>query len=132
MAKQSLYLILNNIRSAHNVVSIFRTADGAGIAKIYLCGITPTPNTEVNDNPSSFHSSGSSSKLSKTALGAEKSVPWEYHKQAWRPLEKLASEKIQIVALEQSPASVDYRKFKPQFPLALIVFFQMLTFPEGA
>jgi 23S rRNA (guanosine2251-2'-O)-methyltransferase len=54
--------ILDNIRSAWNVGSIFRTADGIGMSKLYLCGITPTP-----DNP----------KVTKTALGAETSLPWE-------------------------------------------------------
>ncbi len=60
----SLHLLLDNIRSLHNVGSIFRTADGAGVGHLYLCGITPTP-----DNP----------RLAKTALGAQNSVSWSYH-----------------------------------------------------
>ncbi|MBI2064071.1 MAG: TrmH family RNA methyltransferase [Candidatus Yanofskybacteria bacterium] len=121
MPKQELYLILNNIRSAYNIGSIFRTADGVGISKIYLCGISPTP--EVNDNPSSLRSSGSSSKLSKTALGAEKTVPWEYHKQALRLIKKLKNQNsnLKIIGLEQTNKSMNVFKFKPQFPLALIV-----------
>ena len=60
-------VLLDNIRSSYNVGSIFRTADGAGIKQIHLCGITPTP---IN------------SKVAKTALGAEKSVHWTYSKNA--------------------------------------------------
>lgn len=100
MKKQEIYLILHNIRSAYNVGSIFRTADAAGVNKIYVCGYSPTPDDK---------------KVAKTSLGAEKSVPWEYYKQAWRLLEKLQGEKVQIVALEQTKKSVDYRRFKPKF-----------------
>jgi tRNA G18 (ribose-2'-O)-methylase SpoU len=106
MKGQEIYLILHNIRSAYNVGSIFRTADAAGVKKVYLGGYTPTP----TDN-----------KVKKTALGAEKTVPWEYYKQTWRLLEKLEKEGVQIVALEQTKKSTDYRKFKPRFPLALVV-----------
>lgn len=106
MPEQELCLILHNIRSAYNVGSIFRTADGAGITKIYLCGISPTPKD---------------TKVIKTSLGAEKTIPWEYYKQTWRLLNKLTKERINIVALEQTPNSIDYRKFKPRFPLALLV-----------
>ena len=91
-----LYLILHNIRSAYNVGSIFRTADAAGVAKIYLCGITPTP-------------------AQKTALGAEATVPWEHVAQTWRLLEKLKKEKMHIYALEQHTASKNLFKFKPKF-----------------
>lgn len=108
---QEIYLVLHNIRSAYNVGSIFRTADGAGVSKIYLCGYTPTPDKDL--------------KISKTALGAEKNIPWEHHKQTWRLLEKLSAgggkDGFQIVALEQTKDSIDYRKFKPRFPLVLIL-----------
>ncbi len=101
-----MYLILHNIRSAYNVGSIFRTADAAGVDKIYVCGYSPTP---------------ADKKVAKTSLGAEKTVPWEYHKQTWQLLKKLKADGMQIVALEQTKKSVDYRRFKPKFPLALIV-----------
>ena len=60
-------VILNNIRSLYNVGSIFRTADGAGVEKLWLCGITGYP---------------PNSQISKVALGAEERVPWEYHQDA--------------------------------------------------
>jgi len=110
-----LFLILHSVRSAYNVGSIFRTADAAGINKIYVCGYSPTPDNK---------------KVVKTALGAERLVPWEYHKQTWRLMEKLnppsprlrkGRGRVQIVALEQTKKSVDYRRFRPRFPMALVV-----------
>ena len=105
MSKKEIIVVLDNIRSRENVGSIFRTADAVGVSKIYLCGITPTPPHE---------------KISKTALGAEMYVSWEYHKQAWRLLEKL-KKNINIVALEQTKESIDLFKFKPKFPLVLVL-----------
>ena len=104
-------MVLHNIRSAHNVGSIFRTAAAVGVAKIYLCGYTPTPPNE---------------KISKVALGAEKTVPWEQYKQTWRLLSSFAKtsedeEKVQIVALEQDKRAIDYRKFKPEFTMVLVL-----------
>ncbi|MDO8529878.1 MAG: RNA methyltransferase [bacterium] len=104
--KGTFFVVCDNIRSLENIGSIFRTADALGVDKIYLCGISGRPPHE---------------KISKTALGAEKTIPFEHHKQLFRLLEKLKKEKVRIVALEQSKKSVDYRKFKPRFPLALII-----------
>lgn len=98
--------LLNNIRSLHNVGSIFRTADGVGIGKLYLCGITGHP---------------PDSKISKTALGAEKEIPWEYHHEARMVLRRLKSEGHQIVLLEQLEQSVPYEDFEPVAPLCLVI-----------
>jgi len=106
MQKKKFYVICDNIRSLENIGSIFRTADAFGADKIFLCGICGIP---PND------------KISKTALGAEKTIPWEYAKQTGRLIDKLKKEKINIIALEQDEKSIDCRKFKPVFPLALIV-----------
>jgi 23S rRNA (guanosine2251-2'-O)-methyltransferase len=108
-----LHLVLHNIRSILNVGAIFRTADAVGVKKIYLTGYTPIPETRGRKF--------GNDRLKKTALGAEKTVPWEYHAHAWRLLEKFKTEGIHIVALEQSSKSVDYRHYKPKFPLALVV-----------
>ena len=97
-----LYLILHNIRSLHNVGSIFRTADGTGVKKIYLTGYTPLP-------PDLF---GKARKdLAKTALGAEKSVPWEQQKNLSPLIAKLKKEKLFIVSLEQAKRAVLYNEF---------------------
>lgn len=118
MNNKDIYLVLHNVRSAHNVGSIFRTADAAGVKKIFLCGYTPVPLDEEALTSRRF---GGQEKISKTALGAEKNVPWEQYKQTWRLLEKLNIEKIRIVALEQAPKSINLFSYKPKFPLALIV-----------
>lgn len=104
--KKEIYVVVDNVRSALNVGAIFRTADGAGVDKVFLCGYTPTP-----ENP----------KVVKTALGAEKAMPWERHSQTWRLLDSLRKRGAQTVALEQDKRSVDYKKFKPKFPVALVV-----------
>ena len=99
-------LILPNIRSAHNVGAMFRTADGAGVDKIYLTGYTPCP-----PHP----------RLDKVSLGAEKAVKWEYCKQTGRLLGKLKKMGYNIVALEQTEKSQNIFVWEPKFPLALIV-----------
>jgi 23S rRNA (guanosine2251-2'-O)-methyltransferase len=103
---KSFFVVIDNVRSLENVGSVFRTADAMAVDKIYICGISPTPENI---------------KLAKTALGAEKTVAWAYHKQTWRLLEKLKQQGVCIVSLEQVPTSVTLEKFKPKFPLALVV-----------
>jgi len=103
-------VICDGLRSLFNVGSVFRTADGVGIEKVYLCGITGKPDTDKAER-----------KISKVALGAQKYVQWKYVKQSWRLVEKLKKEGYQIVSLEQTAKSIDYTKFKPKFPLALII-----------
>ena len=103
---KDFYVICDNIRSLENIGSIFRTADAIGATKIFLCGISGRPPHQ---------------KISKTALGAEKNIPFEYHKQTWRLIDKLKKDKITIVALEQDKKAIAYTKLKPTFPLALII-----------
>jgi len=104
--RKEFYVVCDNIRSLENIGSIFRTADALGVSKIFLCGISGKP---------PHH------KISKTALGAEKTIPFEYHRQIGRLIDKLKRDSIKIIALEQDKGAIDYRKFKPRFPLALIV-----------
>jgi len=82
-----LAVLLDNIRSAWNVGSIFRSADGFSFAHVYLCGITPTPDIEA---------------VTKTALGAENSVTWSYHKDAVKLVRGLKKEGWKIWALEEN------------------------------
>lgn len=98
--------VLNNIRSLYNVGSLFRTADGVGVEKLWLCGVTGIP---------------PSNKISKTALGAEKSVPWAFSKDAVSCVRKLKEEGYQIVLLEQTVNSVPYQGFIPEGKVALVV-----------
>lgn len=104
--EEKFILVLPDIRSAHNVGAMFRTADGAGVDKIYLCGYTARP---------------PHTQLDKVSLGAEKWIPWEYHKQTWRALKKLKEKGYNIVALELTDMSKNIFDYKPNFPLALVV-----------
>jgi 23S rRNA (guanosine2251-2'-O)-methyltransferase len=87
-------VLLDNIRSAWNVGSILRSADGFGFTQAYLCGITPTP-----DGPSR-------ETVAKTSLGAEYSVPWSYHKDAVRLVKVLKVEGWKVYALEDDDRAV--------------------------
>ena len=102
------FVIIHDVRSILNVGSIFRTADGAGVSKIYLTGYTPGPDTHPD-------------KLTKTALGAEKSVPWERARRVGDVARKLRGQGVEVVALEQTKNSIDYRKHQPKKDFALIV-----------
>ena len=93
--------VLHNIRSLHNVGSIFRTADAVGVSKIYLCGYTPTPCDEFGLPAGA---------LVKTALGAERTVAWEKCALTPRLLDKLRADGYKIFAVEQSKRSVPYQR----------------------
>lgn len=99
-------LVIPNVRSGHNVGAMFRTADGAGVDKLYLVGYSPCP-----PHP----------QVDKVSLGAEKTVPWEYTKQLGRLIKKLKADGYVIVALEQTKKSVSMYEWRPAFPMALIV-----------
>ncbi|MEN9621639.1 MAG: hypothetical protein RLZZ67_73 [Candidatus Parcubacteria bacterium] len=103
MARQT-YLLLHDIRSVYNVGAIFRTADAVGVTKIYLTGYTPTPVDRFNQPRPDF---------AKCALGSEKTVAWEYAKSPTALITRLKKEGIQVIAVEQSKTSIDYKKVKP-------------------
>lgn len=122
--QKQIYLILHNVRSAHNVGSVFRTADAAGVKKIFLTGYTPAPVDKFEKI---------NSQIQKTALGAEKTIEWEKKKDIGKLITKLQEGKsnyggqTSVIAVEQSPNSTNYRKFRlarhkagPKYPLALI------------
>ncbi len=94
-------VIAHDIRSVHNVGSIFRTADAAGVEKIFLCGITPVPLDRFKKVRADF---------AKVALGAEQSVAWESVPATGDAIARLKKEGWQIFALEQSKQSVPYYK----------------------
>lgn len=92
--------VLDNLRSVYNVGSIFRTANAAGIEKIYLCGTTPTPLDKKGMRRKDF---------AKVALGAEDTVAWEYAESTHDVLKQLKQEGCYIVAIEQHKESTDYK-----------------------
>lgn len=99
-------VVLNNIRSLHNVGSIFRTCDGIGVEKLWLCGITGYP---------------PNAQLAKTALGAQGHVPWEYRADVCSILKELKASNYQIVLLEQTTQSISHDEFEPNGPICLVV-----------
>ena len=91
-------VVLENIRSMHNVGSMFRTADGVGVEKIYLCGYTPSPIHETLGHLRP--------QIEKVALGATQSVAWEKRAVAWRLIDELKNSGHTIIVLEQHTTAV--------------------------
>lgn len=107
-----VFLVLHDIRSTYNVGAIFRTADACGITKIFLTGYTPAPIDQFGR---------ANSGIAKSAIGAEKNIPWEKTNSILTLLNKLKKEGVQIIAIEQDKNSIDYKKVKPKFPCAFIL-----------
>ena len=105
-------LVVPDIRSAQNVGALFRTADAAGISKIYLVGITPAPIDRFGR---------ARTDVAKSALGAEQTLPWEQLSTLPPLLRRLKKEGYQIVAIEQSDTSVDYKKVSIKQNTAFII-----------
>jgi tRNA G18 (ribose-2'-O)-methylase SpoU len=105
-------LILPDIRSAINVGAIFRTADAVGISKIYLTGWTPRPTDKFGRIQKD---------ISKSALGAETWIPWEYKKTLIPLIKSLKKDGYQIISIEQDERAVDYRKVKTSAKIAIIM-----------
>lgn len=97
---QEVALLLHNIRSTHNVGSIFRTADAAGVSQIFLSGYTPLPVDRFGRIQKD---------IAKTALGAETFVPWEKVADVGKKIRALKSEGWRVVGVEQDTRAVDYR-----------------------
>ncbi len=95
-------VILHDIRSHYNVGAIFRTADGAGCEKIYLSGLTPSPVDRFGRPVPEIH---------KTALGAEKIIPWEKTESIIELIKKLQSEGVTVIAVEQAENSLSLDSF---------------------
>ncbi|HEU0120559.1 MAG TPA: RNA methyltransferase [Bryobacteraceae bacterium] len=98
-------VLLDNVRSAYNVGAFFRTADGCALERLYLGGITGPPPQK---------------QISKTALGAEETVPWEHHWDVVPVLDRLRGEGFEIAAVETSVRSVDIFDWQPRFPVCVL------------
>ena len=94
-----LVLVLDNIRSAHNVGSAFRSADAFGVDKLWLCGISAVP---------------PSPEIHKSALGAEDAVPWEHAADTLEVVRQLRAEGYTLIAVEQTVHSVKLGTFRPE------------------
>ncbi len=101
-----VYALLENVRSLYNVGSMFRTADALHVARLYLCGYTGFPPRR---------------EITKTALGAEHTVPWEKHADAVELARNLQAKRMQIVVLEQTDDAVDFWEAPVRFPVCFVV-----------
>lgn len=100
--RHGISVLLDNVRSAWNVGSIFRTADGFGYSHAYLCGITPSPDNDA---------------VKKTSLGAENSVVWTSHLDAVTLAKKLKSDGIELIALEEHERSISLAEISHHIPI---------------
>jgi tRNA G18 (ribose-2'-O)-methylase SpoU len=98
-------ILLDNVRSMYNVGAFFRTADGAGIERLFLSGITARP---------------PKSAITKTALGAELRVPWEEVQDTRATIEDLRSRGFEITAIETSIQALDLFDWQPRFPVCVL------------
>jgi 23S rRNA (guanosine2251-2'-O)-methyltransferase len=96
--KIPVIIILDNLRSQHNIGSVFRTADAFRLEAIYLCGITATP---------------PSREMRKTALGATESVPWKYFQETMQAVDEVREMGYQICSVEQTEGSISIDQFEP-------------------
>ena len=106
ISRLPISILVENVRSVHNVGSIFRSADGFGATKIYLTGYTAYPPRD---------------DLHKTALGAEESVPWEYHEDTLEIARKIKSSGMNLILVEQTHSSSNIYTSDYNFPLCFIV-----------
>ncbi|MBI3471499.1 MAG: RNA methyltransferase [Candidatus Solibacter usitatus] len=105
MGKLPAVVLLDNVRSMYNVGAFFRAADGAGVEKLYLCGITARPPKKA---------------IAKTALGAEQTVPWEHHGEAAAVVDGLHARGYEVAAVETTVHAVDLFDWRPCFPVCLV------------
>lgn len=106
LPRHPIRVVIDNLRSAYNVGSVFRTSDAAAVEHLYLCGVSPHP---PND------------KLDKTALGAFDYVPWSYHRQAEEVVRELHRQGLAVVAVENTPDAVSYCRFHWPRPSVLVL-----------
>ncbi|MDX1530812.1 MAG: RNA methyltransferase [Rhodothermales bacterium] len=107
LSRHPLVLVLDNIRSAHNVGSMFRTADAVRAERVICCGYTPTPDHRA---------------VAKTALGAEQTVPWSAEEDVTALLDRLRAAGHTLAALEQTDRPTPLRAVQAEhFPLALVL-----------
>lgn len=109
---RKLFLVLPDIRSAQNVGAMFRTADAFGVSHIFIIGYTPAPIDRFGR---------ARSDIAKSALGAEKTIPWSQHESLMEVIEQLKKQNVKVVAIEQSPRSIDYRTLPTDTSVAIVM-----------
>ncbi|MEK7461652.1 MAG: TrmH family RNA methyltransferase [Patescibacteria group bacterium] len=109
--KRTSVIILENLRSIENTASIFRTADGFGVSKIILIGTTPAPIDRFGRKRQAF---------AKVSLGAENTIDWEHRQEIGSIIDNLKKEGFLVIALEQTPHSVDLKSLTKSNKFAII------------
>ena len=115
-------VLLHNVRSAHNVGSIFRTADAAGVQHMYLSGYTPLPRDRFGRIQK---------EIAKTALGAERFIPWEHHVSTTKLISMLKKRGWHIVGVEQDARARNYRSFRQKRPTVFIFGNEVRGLPKS-
>src|SRR5437764_223571 len=120
MNNHAIHVILDNIRSTHNVGAILRTCDAAGIAGVSACGYTPYPLVMPDDRPPHIAASNARA-IAKTALGAEKSVTTQHFPETLSAISEAKQLGFKIIVLEQSERSLSLYHYTPTASVALLV-----------
>jgi 23S rRNA (guanosine2251-2'-O)-methyltransferase len=127
---KKICLVAVDIRSSHNVGSLFRTADGFS-ADIILTGICPRPIGDMNDDRLPHVAQKAHKDISKTSLGAESKVSWKYYTTSAEALRQLKNEGYKIVAIEQHPNAVSIEQMHFSTPVALVMGAEVEGLPNS-
>ncbi len=117
---RQIVIIAHNLRSVHNVGSLLRTAEGMGVATVYLSGYTPHPPVE-HDSRLPHEAQKTGRQIHKTAIGAEETQPWCYIQDITQVFAQLRLEHYSICAVEQAEGSTPLNKFEPGEKVALVI-----------
>ena len=113
--RNPVHVVLDNLRSAYNVGSIFRTSDAGAVEHIHLCGMSAHPPHR---------------KIEKTALGAFEYVPWTYYERTSDALEALHGQGITVVGVEVAPAAIPHTSFVWPSPVAIVFGNEVTGIPD--
>ena len=119
--KNKVFVLLHDIRSVHNVGSMWRTANAAGVTKIFLSGYTPSPVDRFGVERKDF---------AKVALNSQKTIAWESVENPANFIKNLKKKGFHIVAIEQAKNSVDYKKVKIKKPVLFLVGNEVEGIPQ--
>jgi 23S rRNA (guanosine2251-2'-O)-methyltransferase len=119
MSRQ-LVIIAHDIRSTHNVGALLRTAEGLGVHTVYFSGYTPYP-IHAQDTRLPHLASKLDAQIHKTALGAEKDLPWTYEPDIRRLIDDLKNEDFEIIGLEQTAGSLPLDRYEPPKKVAILL-----------
>jgi tRNA G18 (ribose-2'-O)-methylase SpoU len=117
---RKIRLILDGLRSAHNVGAILRTADACGVDLVYACGTTPYPVVPGDLRPPHVADSNTR-QIAKSALGSQLSVPVLHYPVTTQAIAEARSSGFKIIVVEQAEKSLNLYHFEPEFPLALVL-----------